>query len=65
MSIPTHIEIDGHIYKGCFEVQGPNITVRYLSRTLTDTYGRTPPGLAAKGLLKQLVKMVRDLDHAA
>lgn len=65
MSIPTQIEIDGRIYKGSYDVQGPRITVRYLSRTLTDTYGRSPPGLAAKGMLKQLVKIVRDLDHAA
>lgn len=65
MSTPTQIKLDGHTYNGSFEIDGPQITVRYLSRTLSRSYGRTPPAIAAKGLMIQLVKMVRDLKPAA
>lgn len=65
MATPTQIDLDGRTYRGDYTLDGPTITVRYLSRTLSREIGRTPPGVAARGLMTQLVKMVRDLKPAA
>ncbi|ACT59515.1 hypothetical protein [Hirschia baltica] len=65
MSIPTQIQLDGQTYTGSYEVDGPNVTVRYLSRTMSRSIGTTPPAVAAKGLMIQLVKIVQDLKHAS
>ncbi len=56
MSTPTQVELDGHTYKGDFDLVGGILTVRYKAQQMTREIGRTPPGVAAKVMLEQLVK---------
>lgn len=65
MSIPTRVEVDGKLYQGSYTTEGANLTVRYLTRAMSRPIGSEAPGAAAKGMLKQLVKLVHDLGHAA
>ena len=62
---PLEIEIDGKTYAGSWSVDGHMLTTRYRDRAMTDEVRSTAPVIAARGMLRRLVRLSHDMHEKA
>ncbi|MEZ5999019.1 MAG: hypothetical protein R3B98_10030 [Hyphomonas sp.] len=65
MSTPVEIEIDGKTYTGSWSADGHLLTTRYRDRALTDEVRTIAPAVAARGMLRRLVRLAHEQHQEA